>query len=744
MYKFIIILLCILFVSESYSQRRVRGRDFTVSAEDTIKSIVFGSGNVFNVTKYGSTPVIQGSSDDSLQSYPPSVIVYRDTSFAIVKSNHKLWGYYSLDGITWVDNGEVMNSGFNSWGVGVSESGLSYDPDTELFHLFYTANYGPTSYDSSAIGHATSTRPLSGYVADPDNPIMRPETINDLFGTGYQYTSVGDVVKVGSTYIYYFAMRENNLGDNAFSSIFCATSDSLNGSPTFKNFIFHGTILPNRTGNSLFTPSVVKHNDIFYMMFYNGHWLDETVIHNDEGDLFLAYGGPYEFKPIQTPFLENSTVDQSWDERRVYMAKFLKEQDGTWLTPKKTDGKYRIYFSGFGENTDINHGYTGLAEFTQFPTPYGIGATDNIGGLQSNNTIFKINSTSGVDLFKLGGSQYSDTLFITYHDYESGEIAQLHKRNGYTKFYMYGPADTSLGFISWDFGGLNVFTAWSDNTNEFRLNHGVDMDTEFSFGYKDSTYIFKGIKSSGLFQTSGGIDAGDNIRIVKDEDWRGILVGESLTKYASYNWRNALERVELFTAGYAYPMLFNNLLYLSTAANGLVGINTASPNEELSIYAATYPYIQITNSTTGTAATDGSHIGVGGATRDLQIINKESAKIDFFTANISRFVISSTGMNGTPAQSVTLGAGSTTFATTSNVINLTGNGGGNTLATITGGINGGVLTIMFNDALITITDTDAHTANTIDLSAAFTSADDKILQLVYIASSWYEVSRSTN
>ena len=78
---------------------------------------------------------------------------------------------------------------------------------------------------------------------------------------------------------------------------------------------------------------------------------------------------------------------------------------------------------------------------------------------------------------------------------------------------------------------------------------------------------------------------------------------------------------------------------------------------------------------------------------------------------------------------------------------LTGDGGGNTVATITGGQDGQLLTIIFVDALVTITDTDAHGADTVDLAGAatdLTSADDTTLQLVYDGTSWYETGRSVN
>lgn len=94
--------------------------------------------------------------------------------------------------------------------------------------------------------------------------------------------------------------------------------------------------------------------------------------------------------------------------------------------------------------------------------------------------------------------------------------------------------------------------------------------------------------------------------------------------------------------------------------------------------------------------------------------------------------------------STTLGVAATTFAATTSFVVLTGDAGTNTISTITGGVEGQTLTILFVDALVTITDTDAHTADTVDLSAAFTSADDTTLTLIYDGTSWYETSRSVN
>lgn len=114
------------------------------------------------------------------------------------------------------------------------------------------------------------------------------------------------------------------------------------------------------------------------------------------------------------------------------------------------------------------------------------------------------------------------------------------------------------------------------------------------------------------------------------------------------------------------------------------------------------------------------------------------------TAGVNRVKLNAVGSMGWVPGTLTLGVGVTTFAVNSNVMMITGDGGGNTLATITGAEDGALLTLIFVDGNITITDDNTHGADSIDLSAAFTSADDTVLQLVYDGTSFYEISRSTN
>lgn len=94
--------------------------------------------------------------------------------------------------------------------------------------------------------------------------------------------------------------------------------------------------------------------------------------------------------------------------------------------------------------------------------------------------------------------------------------------------------------------------------------------------------------------------------------------------------------------------------------------------------------------------------------------------------------------------SISLGPAATAFASTRNFQTITGDGGGNTIATITGAPTGMKTTLLFVDALVTVTDDNTHAADSVDLSAAFTSADDSTLTILYDGTSWYEISRSVN
>jgi hypothetical protein len=107
-------------------------------------------------------------------------------------------------------------------------------------------------------------------------------------------------------------------------------------------------------------------------------------------------------------------------------------------------------------------------------------------------------------------------------------------------------------------------------------------------------------------------------------------------------------------------------------------------------------------------------------------------------------LIKGNGQSGGKNVPVTLGAAAVTFASLSDCMTVTGDGGANTIGTITGGIDGQTMDLIFVDGLVTVTDTDTGAANTISLSAAFVSAARTVLTLLFDGTSWFEKSRSVN
>jgi hypothetical protein len=134
----------------------------------------------------------------------------------------------------------------------------------------------------------------------------------------------------------------------------------------------------------------------------------------------------------------------------------------------------------------------------------------------------------------------------------------------------------------------------------------------------------------------------------------------------------------------------------------------------------------------------------GGLVRDRTLRNTNDALVIIRTAGGTWTELAWNGDSESGISTITLGAGATTFAVTKHVHTIDGDGGGNTIATITGGWTGMILTLRFVDASVTITDNDTEAANIISLSAAFTSSARDTMTLLFNGTSWQEISRSVN
>lgn len=160
------------------------------------------------------------------------------------------------------------------------------------------------------------------------------------------------------------------------------------------------------------------------------------------------------------------------------------------------------------------------------------------------------------------------------------------------------------------------------------------------------------------------------------------------------------------------------------------GFGTTGPEKKVDINSATGACLQLTyNDNNGSAANKVTFdVSSGG---DLTVA--PSGSDASFTGRLA----------STPTSS-TLAAAATAIAVTANVMTITGDTGANTVATITGGLSGQILTLIFVDSLVTITDDATGNANTVNLSAAFTSTSNDTLTLVFNGTSWREVARSVN
>jgi hypothetical protein len=120
--------------------------------------------------------------------------------------------------------------------------------------------------------------------------------------------------------------------------------------------------------------------------------------------------------------------------------------------------------------------------------------------------------------------------------------------------------------------------------------------------------------------------------------------------------------------------------------------------------------------------------------------------VDTAILNVNAAVLSGK-LSSTGTSPTALVTGNTTFAVTSNLATITGTNAV-TIATITGGVSGMELHLLFVDGNVTITDTDGTgTTDSVNLagtSTNFTSGAQKTLTIIHNGTKWYEIARSTN
>lgn len=317
------------------------------------------------------------------------------------------------------------------------------------------------------------------------------------------------------------------------------------------------------------------------------------------------------------------------------------------------------------------------------------------------------------------------TAAATHPGYRLGIFGNRFKGNVNT--HVYCPADAAANT------GLNFRVDISDNhiegtgtaynlTNLWRAN----VDAGRTGVAINPASIGATTAGSGAFTTITGttLDTTSNIDIASTAT-DGLRVFNTADQTTNMEW------VQNYWTGNNYWMALRSAGSGNTSRSiyfGSVGTHTGTVGiahggtARINVTAASSTFTATTDSTTKDT---GSIITEGGIGAEKNIV--------------AGLKLSSTAT--TPA---TLAAAATTLAITSNVATVTGDAGGNTLATITGGLSGMTLTLIFTDANVTLTDTAAATADTMNLSAAFTSTANDTITFVHNGTKWFETARSVN
>ena len=313
----------------------------------------------------------------NLQFYPPEVVLVSGVYYAFAKSDNKMLSFYSNSRDTgWGNEAQkLINTGWPFAGsISKYETQCLILKDG-VWYLFYGAVlWEPGSYTYRTHLSMSSCNTINGTYNYNDAIIISCLSNNILAEIGLEINYIGspEIVKIGSTYHWFFALM-NEISNGVFSPMYIthATSpddDWLN--ITFDKIIFNSTQVDSiltRTVTSIQVPRVFYYDGYYYMVFQASVGTDGDATNNQAG-LYIARSltiDGFDVNSIQlTPILTSETVD-AWDYKRTYACAILRDNE-TKLIPVLNDGKLQIFYSGLSTDEYLpqNHGLPGFAELS--------------------------------------------------------------------------------------------------------------------------------------------------------------------------------------------------------------------------------------------------------------------------------------------------------------------------------------------------------------------------------------------
>ena len=359
----------------------------------------------------------------------------------------------------------------------------------------------------------------------------------------------------------------------------------------------------------------------------------------------------------------------------------------------------------------------------------------------------------------------------------------------------YGTADNAYGWLAAGAAGKvlqangaaaptweTVSTYWTqDDTSAYVTTNAKDLEMRNT----SVDHLMTQLGSSNAYANFSIVDGSDGGLFIKGfsetADVEGINIGAACVNATPTDYpmkfqvgRKALGTWSPFTGtklGFLWANNTQEVMTLNTGGQLSIGSDSDLAYHQLNLY-DNEPSLCLTDNSINTKITSAAtaqdtnavwiraddttpEIGISGGDGDAWSVTIDTSDHAVFQNATAYNFDAAINITGTSSASMiansamhspTLGNGVTTLAITSNIITVTGDGGGNTLGTITGAAIG-VYTFIFVDSNVTITDTDIAASNTIDLvgtATNFTSADDTTLTLVYDGTSWFETGRSVN